>query len=117
MALFLPEHSTFFMELLEDSRSGESDLEGFEEDDVEEAEANLARTLPSNNTNNFLIENWKEGDWPSLDLAFTAQPCLSPEAKNKLPDDNQPEDFVDLFLTNEDFMSMAEETDRYVLLK
>ena len=63
------------------------------------------RTLA--NTNNFLIENWKEGYQPSPDLPFTAQPGRSPEAKIKLPEDPQPEDFVDLFLTNQDFMSMA----------
>lgn len=102
---FLPQHQAFFNELFNDSDSEGSEFEGFTEDDI--VEGNEQADI------DFDPEKWEDGDREVAPLQCTAQPGMTAEAQEKLPNDPKATDFFGLFVTDDDYETMATETNRY----
>ena len=99
---FLPEIEEAFREHSEDSDS-EEEFEGFDLDDLDENRDEISRA------ESFSMDNWAEGERDPVDLNFASYAhCTQP-----IDDSFEPVDFFNLFLSQEDYETMADETNRY----
>ena len=99
MAAFLPDN---LAEIFLNSDS-EDEFEGFDLQDLEEVEPPVV-------FDNFIVADWRRGDRPEPELEFRATPGL------RLGTDLGDGEFLDyfkLFFKDQDFETMAEETNRY----
>lgn len=104
MASYLPQHENFFNELFNDGESDE-EFEGFLPEDIPDSSDDEEEDCAFN-----FMENWRDGDRPRVDLGFTGVPGL----RSHLPEDQRsPLDFVGLFINEDDFQTMANETNWY----
>ena len=96
----------FFSEILQDESSDE-EFEGFSSDEGE------ISTEPDPETiiNDVFMQGWSEGDRQKVNLPFTGRPGIDP--KVRLPEIPTPLDFFELFVTDEDYLTMCKETNRY----
>lgn len=109
MATFLPERQVSFEELVHDDDSG-SEFSGFDSDSSDEELED--RNAPANDVaGDDFMRNWTEGDRiPERAPAnFTGRPGVN---KN-VPDDPNPVDFLNLFINENDYRDMANETNLY----
>ena len=96
----------FFSEILQDESSDE-EFEGFSSDEGE------ISTEPDPETiiNDVFMQGWSEGDRQKVNLPFTGRPGIDPNVR--LPEIPTPLDFFQLFVTDEDYLTMCKETNRY----
>lgn len=106
MATYITGHADFFNELIVDSESDE-EFEGFDpvDNDNNNDEQNNDGDV------NFSMDNWENGDRDPENLEFTGTPGLAPGIV--LPDSPEPTDYFNLFVNEEDYKTMATETNRY----
>ena len=96
----------FFQEILF-AESSDEEFEGFSSD---EEKINHETDRVTEIDDNFM-RNWIAGDRPKVNMPFTGKPGLDPTIR--LPEVPTPLDFFSLFLTDDDFLTMANETNRY----
>ena len=96
----------FFTEILQDESSDE-EFEGFSSDEGEISTEPDPKTI----INDVFMQGWSEGDRQKVNLPFTGRPGIDP--KVRLPEIPTPLDFFQLFVRDEDILTMCKETNRY----
>ena len=89
------------------AESSDEEFEGFSSD---EGEINH-ETDRVTEIDDIFMRNWIAGDCSKVNMPFTGKPGLDP--KIRLPEIPTPLDFFSLFLTDDDFLTVANETYRY----
>jgi len=105
MARYLPEHESFFNELINDEGS-DGEFEGFDlqEEGLVDDNGEAIDPQPAD-----FMANWTDGDREPAQLGFTGSPGL----KVPLQTDPTPLEIFSLFINEDDFKGMAVETNRY----
>ena len=106
MATFLPQMGNFFDDLNADSDSG-SEFDGFDADEIDSDREDRDQA----DDNSFDMANWAEGDAPPTRLPFTGVPGITERAG--LPDNPNVIDYFNVFVKEEDYESISQETNRY----
>ncbi len=111
---FLPDFTQFFEDLIDSGDSDDGEFTGFGPEDVDEARGRL-ESLESAQEGPIFNENFVEGDRPTQPTPFTGVPGLNPATCSSFPsaEDASELDYLNLFLKEEDYESMATETNRY----